>query len=78
MTIFSFVWSDTTFKLTTGVLLVIYLAEIPDMELQADGISESADLFMTDLFIRDPETGITYRQTQLLQVRNIYFIHLHI
>ncbi|CAL1535098.1 unnamed protein product [Lymnaea stagnalis] len=50
-------------------------AEIPDMELHAEDISDmildgstiSADSFMTDLFIRDPETGITYRQTQLLQ-----------
>ncbi|CAG5118341.1 unnamed protein product [Candidula unifasciata] len=46
--------------------------EIPVMELQAEGISDSssgstADSFMTDLFIRDPETGMTYRQTQLLQ-----------
>ncbi|KAH9494989.1 hypothetical protein Btru_018329 [Bulinus truncatus] len=49
--------------------------EIPDMELQAEGIPDlvldggvvSSDSFMTDLFIRDPETGITYRQTQLLQ-----------
>ncbi|XP_005095680.1 uncharacterized protein LOC101859321 [Aplysia californica] len=49
--------------------------EIPDMELQAEGIPETVldgrtsitDAFMTELFVRDPETGITYRQTQLLQ-----------
>uniref|UniRef100_A0A0B6ZJ83 C2H2-type domain-containing protein n=2 Tax=Arion vulgaris TaxID=1028688 RepID=A0A0B6ZJ83_9EUPU len=48
-------------------------AEVLDMEFQAEGVPDlslsasTTDSFMTELFIRDPETGITYRQTQLLQ-----------
>ncbi|RUS79606.1 hypothetical protein EGW08_012631 [Elysia chlorotica] len=52
---------------------VTSIKEISDLEMESEGLAdmldtdEGPDSFMTELFVRDPDSGITYRQTQLLQ-----------
>ena len=53
----------------------MFSVEIPDMELQAEGFpvildtrTSITDAFMSELFVREQDTGISYRHSQLLQV----------
>ncbi|GFN96200.1 Zinc finger protein zxdc-like [Plakobranchus ocellatus] len=58
---------------SSGGPTVTSIKEISDLELESEGLTDmldsdvGPDSFMTELFVKDPDTGITYRQTQLLQ-----------
>lgn len=56
-----------------GGPIVTSVKEISDLEMEGEGLAdmldpdEGPDSFMTELFVRNSDSGITYRQNQLLQ-----------
>ena len=65
------------------IIILLFLRLIPDVsESQSDLTGGVQDNFVADslsqgITFRDPETGVLYVQTQLLQVRRLLFHELH-